>query len=521
MLENMGLLRLAPSLLLVVAAGCSTDFTPQPCALDSDCGTGLVCESRNEQPVCVHAEDAPLIIGHHSALSGTNQQLGTNMKIGIDLAFKEKNEAGGIRGRQLVLEFRDDAYDPPSAEAAARALVDVQVQDGVEPRCATTFANPPVAPAVSQFALKRGPNAVLAIIGNVGTPTMVRAAPVVIETGTVFFGAFTGAESTLRDDRAGECKKYIFNVRASYYQEARATLELYRRRSVGGGTASATPKMNHENLVSFDQNDAFGQAGYDGIVKAYKDVYVDFPTGADPTTPIKRFRYTRNDDSSVPAQAALAQTYLAQLLQQQTGTVNVGIFMTDTYGAATEFITRLKIWQNANDSEQTMLMKATRLKLHFSNVSFVGPNALADRLAAVPPYTQFGTGLQLSHADGVVVSQVVPNYQNDVSDIVVKYNQLIAEAGRTPGFTSLEGYIMTRIFLAGLERHKGPFTPESLVTDFEGVGDLGLGLGAASGFGPTNHQYLQSLWGTQIQANGTFKNLYFFAGLNNSFSFFE
>ena len=66
------------------------------------------------------AEDAPLLIGHHSALSGTNQALGTNMKLGLELAFKEKNDAGGIRGRQLELEFRDDAYDPATAEQAAR-----------------------------------------------------------------------------------------------------------------------------------------------------------------------------------------------------------------------------------------------------------------------------------------------------------------------------------------------------------------------------------------------------------------
>jgi len=510
----MGLLRLTGCSLLVVVTACSTDFSPKECSLDSDCGTGLVCENRDAVPVCVSADDAPLIIGHHSALSGTNQQLGTNMKLGIDLAFKEKNDAGGIRGRKLQLEFRDDAYDPASAEAAARALVDVQVQDGTDPKCPTTMMNPPVAPAVSNFALKRGPNAVLAIIGNVGTPTMVRAAPVVIETGTVFFGAFTGAANTLRDERAGECKKYIFNVRASYAQEARATLEFFKRKAVGGGSP-----VNYENLISFDQNDTFGQAGYDGLVQAYKDMFTMFPAAADPTTPIKRFRYTRNDDTSVPAQAAAAQTYLAQLLTQQTGTVTVGIFMTDTYGAGTELITRLKNWQNANDSEQTSLMKATRLKLYFSNVSFVGPNALSDRLLAAGTYTVFGAGTQAAYADGVVVSQVVPNYQSDISDVVTKYNQLIAESGRPPGFTSLEGYIMTKIFIAGLEKHKGPFTPESLVGDFEGLGDLGLGLGAASGFSTGNHQYLQSVWGTQIQPNGAFKNLYFFA--NGTFSFFE
>ncbi len=425
------------------------------------------------------------------------------MKLGIELAFQEKNDAGGIRGRMLKLEFRDDAYDPATAEQAARTLMDVSPDSGA-PHCPTT-QNPPVAPAIADTALKRGPNAVLAMIGSVGTPTMVRAAPVVVESGAVFFGAFTGAGTMLRDDKAGECKKYIFNVRASYAQEARATLEYFKRKAVGGSTT------NYEHLISFDQNDTYGQAGYDGLVQAYKDLIGAFPGSADATNPIKRFRYTRNDDNSVPSQATAAQQYLASLLQDQpSGTVAVGVMMTDTYGAATEFITRLRQWQNANDSEQTMLQKATRLKLYFSNVSFVGPNALAERLKAAGTYSVFGGGTA-SYADGVVVSQVVPNYQNDNSDVVSRYNMLLSGSGKTPGFTSLEGYIATRIFIAGLEKHEGPFTPESLVDDFETLGDLGLGIGAASGFKPDNHQYSQSVWGTLIQADGTFRNLYFWA----------
>jgi ABC-type branched-subunit amino acid transport system substrate-binding protein len=159
------------------------------------------------------------------------------MKLGIELAFDEANKAGGIRGRMLQLEFRDDAYDPATAEQAARALVDAQTMTGQAPHCPTTM-NPPVAPAISDTRLMRGPKAVLAMIGNVGTPTMVRAAPVVVETGTVFFGPFTGAGTVLRDMSCGECAKYIFNVRASYAQEARATLEFFKRKSVGGSATN-------------------------------------------------------------------------------------------------------------------------------------------------------------------------------------------------------------------------------------------------------------------------------------------
>ena len=485
-------------LVLLVFAGCSTAFEPQPCAVDGDCGTGLVCELRDQEPVCVRADEAPLIIGQSAPISGTNQALGTGMKLGIELAFKEKNEAGGVRGRMLQLEFRDDAYQPELAEAAARSLVDAQPAERA-PRCPTT-STPAVAgqTPISATALERGPNAVLAFLGNVGTPTMVRSAPVVIETGTIFFGAFTGAATILRDDKAGSCRSSIFNVRASYAQEARATAEFFKKRGVS----------DHNHFMSFDQNDSFGQAGYDGLVQAYKDVIGAFPGSADPTNPIQRFRYVRNDDTSVPAQAVLAQQYLANLLAAP-GNHTVGIMMTDTYGAGANFIKELRTWQYANDSQQTSLQKATRLKLYFSNVSFVGPNALSERLVAAGTVMTPTGPMAMSH--DVIVSQVVPNYQSDSSEVVTSYNRLIAASGAQPGFTSLEGYISARVFIAGLESHKGPFTPEGLVATFEHLPDLSLGLGASSGFSTAGHQYSQSVWGTSIQPNGSFTNLYFWS----------
>jgi len=477
----------------LLIAGCSTDFTPQTCSVDGDCGTGLVCETEGTANVCVHADSAPLIIGESAPVSGTNQALGTGMKLGIELAFDEQNAMGGIRGRMLQLDFRDDAYQPNLAETNARELTDAQTMANMAPRCPSSSAMIANNTPVSTTALSRGPKAVLALLGNVGTPTMVRAAPIAVETGTVFFGAFTGASTVLRDTTCAACAKYIFNVRASYAQEARATMELFKKKGV----------TDYTRVISFDQNDSYGDSGYTGLVQAYTDVMGAAPGGSG----IVRFRYTRNDDTSVPAQSAAAEQYIAQILAGTSGTVTIGVMMTDTYGAGGDFIIALRNWQYANDSQQTSLMKATRLKFVFSNVSFVGPNALSDKLVsagtvanATIPYTQ-----------DVVVSQVVPNYQSDSSDVVTSYNQLISAKGTQPGFTSLEGYVAARVFIAGLLAHQGPFTAESLVTTFEQLPDLSLGIGATSGFSADNHQYSNSVWGTSIQADGTFKNLYFWS----------
>jgi ABC-type branched-subunit amino acid transport system substrate-binding protein len=486
-------------LLLVADAACSTEFSPQPCSADGDCGNGLVCEIRDREQTCVHAEDATLRIGQSAPQSGANQALGTNMKLGIDLAFNEQNAKGGIRGRMLDLVSRDDGYSPDLAETNSRTLLDVQVSSTQAPKCPSTAAAIADSTPVSMTALSRGPNAVLAILGNVGTPTMVRSAPIAIETSTVFFGAFTGASTLLRDTTAGaECGKYIFNVRASYAQEAQATIEYFKYRGV----------TNFKNMISFDQSDSFGQNGYDGLVSAYGAKY-GFPAGTDQTMQIYRVRYTRNDDTSVPNQAIIAESHLADLLANQTGIVTVGIFMTDTYGAGADFIQALRKWQFAQDSQQQMpLQKSARLKLIFSNVSFVGADSLADRLAKaglVP------NGNGASFTDDVAVSQVVPNYQNDTSEVVTDYLAAIESTSAVPSFTSLEGYIAARVFIAGLQRHQGPFTSTSIVDSFEALPDLGFGVGATSGFSARNHQYSNSVWGTVLTPTGGFSNKYFWS----------
>jgi len=319
---------------------------------------------------------------------------------------------------------------------------------------------------------------------------MVRAAPVALETGTVYFGAFTGANTILRDDTAGDCSKYVFNVRAGYDQEALATMDLFKQRGV----------TSYTNLVSFDENDAYGDAGYDGLVAAYA---VDFATLTG-SQQIARFRYTRSDETSVPAQAALTEDYIASLLTSTTGPQVVGVMMTDTYGAGAQFIQMLRQWQF--DGQQATLDKPGRLKLLFSNVSFVDPNALSERLVTMGTLTTpIG---QMPYTQDVSISQVVPNYQDDASELITAYNHATAAADAMPSFISLEGYLDAKILIAALLSHEGPFTAESLVSAFEDLPQLELGLGSNANFSSTKHTYSSSVWGTSIEPTGAFKNIY-------------
>jgi len=481
-------------------AGCSSSFNPQPCSVDADCGGSLVCSAQGGQSICLTAADAPLHIGMSAALSGPSQALGVGMQLGISLAFDAQNAAGGVRGRPLVFDVRDDAYQPDLAEQNTRALLDVQPGTGPV-RCPTTDMSVVAGQApVSTTPLVRGPGSVLAMLGNVGTPTMVLSAPVTLETGSLFFGAFTGASLILRDSSAGACSAEVFNVRGSYAEEAYAALEYFLHLQV--------PDAAH--LISFDQDDSFGQAGYSGLVAAYQSIKGGFtPAPADPTTPIPRFRYVRDDVTSVPAQVVAVSEYLTGLLTASDADQYVGVFMTDTYGPATTFITQLRQWQYASDAEQTMDHKATRLHLSLINVSFVGPNTLASLLqAAGTVATPSGP---VPYTDGVVLSQVVPNYESDESALVQAYNKAIAPTGQAPSFTSLEGYAAASVFLAGLLAHQGPFTPEALVPTFEQLEAPSLSLGVSSGFGPGDHQYSKSVWGTTLGVNAAFQNEYFWS----------
>jgi ABC-type branched-subunit amino acid transport system substrate-binding protein len=476
-------------------SSCSTAFHSKSCSTDDDCGSGLVCiQQSSSAGACTAAADAPIRVGMSAPITGPSQELGTEMRKGILLAFDAQNAAGGVRGRKIQLDFRDDQYQPPAAESAVRDLLDVAKTDAPA-RCPTT-TTPVVAgdPPASDTRLMRGPNAVIGLVGSVGTPTMVRTAPIAVETGTLFFGAFTGASKVLRDTACGPCKKYIFNVRASYAHEARATLEYFLKLRV--------PDARH--LISFDQNDSFGQAGYDGLNAAWNAV-----VGAPASPPIARFRYVRDDASSVPAQVQAATAYLGQLLAADNANHVVGILMTDTYGPATQFIRGIRDWQYASDAEQTSTNKAKRLTIWFSNVSFVGPNALAVRLRDAGK-VQTPIGLR-PYTDGVLVSQVVPNYDSDNSDAVRDYRRALAATGDSPSFTSLEGYLAGRVFVAGLVAHKGPITPDALVATFERLPPLNLGLGASSGFSPESHDYSKTVFGTAINENGGFENRYFWS----------
>jgi len=69
-----------------------------------------------------------ITFGQAAALGGPAGALGQGMKIGMEAAFAETNNAGGIKGRKIELKSVDDGYEPTKAiEGVKKLLADDKV----------------------------------------------------------------------------------------------------------------------------------------------------------------------------------------------------------------------------------------------------------------------------------------------------------------------------------------------------------------------------------------------------------
>ena len=343
-------------------------------------------------------------IGQSAALSGPAQELGSEMRLGAQTYFNLVNQAGGVFGRQIKLVSLDDGYEPGRAVANTKKLI--------------------------------SEDKVFALFGYVGTPTSNAALPIFTEAKVPFFGAFTGAES-LRNP----LNRYIFNIRASYFDETEKIIEQVT--SVGG-----------KNIAVFYQDDAYGKAGLAGVERALAKRSLKITS----TGTIER--------NTVKVEAAIAS-----LVPKQPD----AIVMISAYKSIAAFV---KAAKKAGYTGQ------------FHNVSFVGSRALADELAA--------------QGHGVAISQVVPFPFTPSLPIVAEYQKALKASGSSqPSFTSLEGFIAARVFVEGLKRAGKDLTREKLITALESMNNADIG-GFNINFSPKSHNGSSFVELTMIGRNKTF-----------------
>ena len=290
---------------------------------------------------------------------------------------------------------------------------------------------------------------VFGFIGNVGTPTAEVAVPFTLEKKMLFFGPFTGAGLLRRDPP----DRYVFNYRASYAEETAATVKYLVN----------VRRIPVDEIAVFAQQDGYGDAGFNGVAKMLRK-YNRNPER------VLRVGYKRNTGDVNEAVSTLLRSRHPVR----------AVVMVATYKAAAKFIDKVK---------------AERPDIVFSNVSFVGSQALADELMS------YGGKV----AEGVIVTQVVPLPQSKAT-AVLRYQELLPKysLGEKPDFVSLEGYLAASLLIEGLKRAGRNFTTETLVDALEDLRAIDLGVGATMGFGMSEHQASHRVWGTVLDANGNF-----------------
>lgn len=354
------------------------------------------------------ATSAELTVGMSTALSGPASALGRGMKLGVEAYFKKVNGVGGVNGHTVRLVALDDSYQPDPAVANMHRLIDQ--------------------------------HQVLAIIGNVGTPTASVTVPIVNEKKILLFGPFTGAGLLRRSPP----DRYVINYRASYAEETMAMIKELLKLGV-----------KPQQIAFFTQEDAYGDAGYDGGIKALRAI------GYKDAEKLAHGRYKRN---TLNVEDGLITLLEAKIKPR-------AIIMVGAYAPCAKFI---------------KLAKNLLLGTLFLNVSFVGSDALSAALG--------------NDGEGVIITQVVPHYESDLPG-VTEYRQALREyaAAAKPGFVSLEGYLAARIFMEGLKRAGNHPSRESVIDALESLKDLDIGIGVKLTYSKTEHQGSHKVWATMMK----------------------
>jgi branched-chain amino acid transport system substrate-binding protein len=327
-----------------------------------------------------------VVLGQAAVFSGPAAQLGIQMRNGIKAYLDHVNAQGGIHGRKIELVTEDDRYETKVAPEASRKLIEE--------------------------------HKVFALLGYVGTPTGVAHLPVVNQARVPLVGMFTGAE-VLRVPFS----RYIFHVRASYYDETEKIVEQIV--SIGG-----------KNIAVFYQDDAYGLAGLTGTEIAMKKRNMQISTRATVE------RNTIKVENAVKTIHAVKPD---------------AVVMISAYTSIAEFVRQ---------------MRKAGSGATFYNVSFVGSKALADALG--------------KEGVGVAISQVVPFPWGTGVPVVKEYQQFAKKAGFTDyNFSALEGFLSAKVLVEGLRRTGRNLTRERFIATMEGMTDVDLG-GFYVGYSPTN-----------------------------------
>ncbi len=314
-----------------------------------------------------------ITIGQSASLTGPSEELGREMKAGADAFFNAINEAGGVNGRKIKLISIDDAGMPERTKANTLKLLN---EDNV-----------------------------FALFGYTGTYTINPILPLVEKNKVPFFAPASGDIATREP-----LSRYVFNIRASYFEETEKIVEQLTRRGL-------------TRIALFYQNDAYGRAGLAGLERALRTRKSN----------ILIFGSTDRNSTNVASSAQTIAKSGAQAVLISAGANTASAFIKE--------------------------MKKQGSGAQFCLLSSVGAMTVAAQLG--------------DEGRGVEVSQVVPLPFSDSEPLGREYLKRIGGPTKA-SFASLEGYIAANVFVEGLKKAGKVPTRESFLAALDKLGSVDL-----------------------------------------------
>lgn len=134
-----------------------------------------------------------IVIGTHQDLSGPIKGWGVPVANGMKMATEEINVSGGINGRKIKLVVEDSGYDPKKAVLASQKLIER--------------------------------DKIFAMVGPMGSPTVLAAQDILLDAGVLQLFPLTAAEFTFKFDAAKPQERLKFNNLLPYVESTRAALK--------------------------------------------------------------------------------------------------------------------------------------------------------------------------------------------------------------------------------------------------------------------------------------------------------
>jgi ABC-type branched-subunit amino acid transport system substrate-binding protein len=336
---------------------------------------------------------AKIKLGMSNALTGPTSHLGQELSKGAFVYFNQLNKRGGINGKQIELISLDDGYEPEHTVINTRILIQ-QKQ-------------------------------VLALFNYVGTPTSHAILPILKQTNIPYLMPFTGADF-LRTPVIGN----IFNLRASYSQEAKAQVDFL------------VSKKKFSNIALIIQADEFGLAAQRSYIKILADYNL---------TPAITQRFKRNSDD------------VTKVLDRLKSTPLDAIIFVGTYEPFSKLIN---------------LSYEQGIHPFFSSLSFVSSEDVFSKLL---------------YPSKVVISEVMPDPFQCHWHICQEFIQDMKNTGvKQLNRLQLEGYLNAYIFSLVATQCGDNLTQACLIREFEAFKLEQNGLKIE--FSPDSHQGLNQVF---------------------------